>query len=104
MSVLSAQRDKLRVIADKLFDMDYHDYASEVRDAADTIWQLRNDCVDLRMENAKLRELLSMYVTFARAFAEGCILHYAYCDGMGERMDETKMRERAFELGVNECR
>lgn len=58
MSMLSAQRDRLRAIADNLFDMGCHNCASEVRDAADTIWQLSNDCVDLCMENEKLRELV----------------------------------------------
>jgi hypothetical protein len=58
----------------------------------------------LKAENEKLRELLSMYITFAREFAEGCILHRMYCDGMGKKMNETKMRERALELGVKECR
>lgn len=59
MSILSAQRDRLRAIADNLFDMGCHNCASEVRDAADTIWQLSNDCVDLRMENEKLREYIT---------------------------------------------
>lgn len=76
MSMLSAQRDRLRSIADKLSDMDCHDCASEVRDAADTIWQLRNDCVDLRNENEKLREFIyELIVDEERGHNDGRTFH-----------------------------
>ena len=74
MSMLSAQRDKLRKVASDLqsiidglnkghitYDslMDTLNYGIQcLNGAADTIWQLRNDCVDLRFENEKLRELV----------------------------------------------
>lgn len=56
--MLSAQHDKLRWLADNLEEHDSHmdEYVQAMRSAADIIWQLRNDCVDLRDENAKLRE------------------------------------------------
>lgn len=78
MSMLSAQRDTLRKVAGELqsiidglnkghvtYDslMDTLDYSILcLNGAADTIWQLRNDCVDLRMENEKLRNLMQRRV------------------------------------------
>lgn len=81
MSMISSQCDKLRETASKLDSYDaYGNIASMLREAADTIWQLRNKCsslVDgrerlfranvekngeiLRLvgENAKLREELA---------------------------------------------
>ena len=68
MSMLSAQCDRLRKMAELveghgkvgfgdliITDPLMVDAAKEMRDAADTIWQLRNDCVELRgqMDNAK---------------------------------------------------
>lgn len=55
---------------------------------------------NVEIENAKLRELLSMYVTFARTVAPGLCIQSAYADGMGRELDEADMRERAMELGI----
>lgn len=52
----------------------------------------------------ELRELLSMYMTLARAVACDCSIQSAYADGMGRKLDETEMRERAMELGIEWCR
>ena len=57
-SMISAQCDNLRVMARLVREYDAKEVSRELRDAADTIWQLRNDCVDLRIENRKLRELV----------------------------------------------
>ena len=54
-------------------------------------------------ENAKLRELLSMYVSFARKAAPSAIFQNFYPEGPGKRLSETEMRERALELGVKGC-
>ena len=61
MSMLSAQRDELRWLADNLEEHDSHmdEYVQAMRSAADTIWELRNDCVELRDENAKLSNQLT---------------------------------------------
>lgn len=58
----------------------------------------------LEAENAKLRELLSMYMTFARTAARGLCIQSAHADGMGRKLDEAEMRERAMELGIEWCR
>ena len=91
MSMLSAQCDKLRETADSLERYGFVDFNEprqaimiELRDAADTIWQLRNDCVELRhdledannqaeevcIENEKLRELVMMAYKAARMMCE----------------------------------
>lgn len=64
MSTLSAQRDELRWLADHLEEHESHmdEYVRAMRHAADTIWQLRNDCVDLRKKNEKLRNLIQRRV------------------------------------------
>ena len=65
MSMLSGQADRLR----KMAEWDGVDavIASELRDAADTIMQLRDDMQRANAENAKLRELCAdmlVYVAF----------------------------------------
>ena len=57
MSMLSAQIDKLRALADRM-DGIVPNTPDELRDAADTIWQLRNDLQRANAENARLRELI----------------------------------------------
>jgi len=57
-----------------------------------------------KAENAELRELLSMYMTFARTVARGLSIQSAYPDGMGRKLDEAEMMERAMELGIEWCR
>lgn len=70
MSMLSVQCDNLRIMARLVRDYDHAEVSRELRDAADTIWSLRNRCVDvqaenddLRDENAKLRELVMRLIT-----------------------------------------
>lgn len=81
MSMLSAQRDELRWLADNLEEHDSHmdEYVQAMRSAAVTIWELRNkmcDMVDererarvLEADNAKLRELLLEAYGTARGLA-----------------------------------
>ena len=54
----------------------------------------------LKVDNADLRELLSMYVAFGKAMAKDYIVQNAYPDGIGVELNETKMRERARQLGI----
>ena len=59
--MISAQIDGLREMAGKLesYDQGYGTICQALRDAADTIWQLRDDLQRANAENAKLRELLA---------------------------------------------
>ena len=55
--MLSAQRDRLRELADRLDGL-APESAALIRSAADTIWELRCKLNDEQDENAKLREQL----------------------------------------------
>lgn len=64
MSMLSDQCDELRNAADKLDERakayvptGRNVLSPMLRDAADTIWELRNDCVELRKERDELKKL-----------------------------------------------
>lgn len=66
MSMLSAQCDKLRELAARYDELQVgavkavtmpSDMGSILRDAADTIWQLRDDLQRTNAENAKLRKI-----------------------------------------------
>ena len=59
---------------------------------------------ELEAENAKLRELLSMYVRFAQTVLRGVTVKNSYPKGPGKTLNETEMRERALELGVKGCK
>lgn len=67
MSILSAQCERLRSLANNLRQTSrgHKEYISAMRDAADTIWKLRNTNLDtanenddLKAENRQLRELV----------------------------------------------
>lgn len=64
MSMISAQINELRKWADQLsereneFGVVVRALVAALRNAADTIWQLRNDLQRVNAENAKLRELV----------------------------------------------
>ena len=57
MSMISAQCDKLRAMAESV-GLAMPQAATLMMEAADTIWQLRDDLQRANAENAKLRELL----------------------------------------------
>lgn len=56
MSMISSLIDELRELALWLDDEFYDAEATKVRDAADTIWQFRDDLQRANAENAKLRD------------------------------------------------
>ena len=58
MSMLSSQVDKLRELAEHLDERErgMDEYVTALRDAADTIWQLRDDLQRTNNENARMRE------------------------------------------------
>lgn len=67
MSMISAQIDELRKLATRYDELQVNtvkavtmpsDMGSILREAADTIWQLRDDLQRANAENAKLRELV----------------------------------------------
>lgn len=72
--MLSAKCDRLRRLADHLDEHErgMGEYVSAMRDAADTIWQLRNTNLDtanendnLKVENAKLRAMCARLADLA---------------------------------------
>lgn len=74
MSMLSAQCDELREVAYKVDEYQMGrervplKTAAIMREAADTIWQLRDDLQRTNAENAKLRELAKEACETARDF------------------------------------
>ena len=71
--MLSEQCDKLRSAAKKLdsYDAGYGSIASMLREAADTIWQLRDDLQRANAENALLRSELESVGTAAYLYGRG---------------------------------
>ena len=126
MSMISAQIDELRKLADG--QAPYRDARAVMLQAADTIWELRDDLqransenvrlkqeletvgtaaymygqADLATENAKLRELcrrFSEYVSHDRC--EGCVVKRQCNDGdVDECWQIDEIRKLARELGV----
>jgi hypothetical protein len=66
MSMISAQIDELRSMAESV-GLAMPQAATLMMEAADTIWQLRDDLQRANVENAKLRELVRDY--------ERCTMH-----------------------------
>lgn len=91
--MISAQIDELREWADQLsereneFGVVVRALVAALRDAADTIWQLRDDLQQANAENARLRSELESVGTAA------------YLYGRGDFKDENaRLRERIDEL------
>lgn len=120
MSMISAQIDELREYASRA-DGTFPMLASALRDAADTIWQMRddlqraNDAVrdaehdesmawdrvrKAEAENAKLRELCGgLFKGFDCGWPSD-VCGYCERDGMGMPIGGCKLENRACELGV----
>ena len=68
--------------------------AMDMRDAADTIAQLRNTCHDLQRENAKLKQLIRDY-NRVPCLCDHNGVRCEYCDG-----DTCELYERGIALGA----
>ena len=127
MSMLLAQRDELRAMAESV-GLAMPQAATLMMEAADTIWELRNKCADLVSErerlfranveknnemlrlvreNAKLRKLVKDALPFFcddmdLCVGGDCFAIWECCEG--ESSDDCpairRMWERARELGV----
>jgi len=97
MSMLSSQIDELREWADQLsereneFGVVVRALVAALRDAADTIWQLRDDLQQANAENAKLREERDMYRDLV-----GCMVHPDIPDQL--YAENAKLRELCADL------
>lgn len=60
MSMISSLIDKLNKSADEWNSSNMFELARMCREAADTIWELRDDLQRANAENAKLRELVNI--------------------------------------------
>ena len=67
MSMISAQIDELRKSADEWNRSNMFELARMCSEAADTIWQLRDDLQRANAENAKLRELCGELLRMAES-------------------------------------
>jgi len=88
MSMISAQIDELRQMADG--QATYRDAREVMLEAADTIWQLRDDLQRANTENAKLRELMAELYQCSRQYG---------CDRCGYK-DGCAMFDRMAQMGV----
>ena len=103
MSMISAQIDELRNAAEFY---DGFQAANLMREAADTIWELRDDLQRANAENAKLRELCA---TVIDDWMSKVCPSFPFCEFGGEYQDCTDetcgnqiYRQMARELGVDE--
>ena len=95
MSMLSAQCDELRERAATLRQGRWSDGADDARlmeDAAETIWELRDDLQRANAENAKLRELVKDF------FDVPC--QCLKCEHYNYEEDRCDLHDRARELGI----
>lgn len=103
MSMLSAQCDELREVADEVSKLECTDGVSVpwmrnkltpmLRDAADTIWELRDDLQRANAENAKLRELVQDWYELAVGGADSLTdWNHAQAD-LEQRMRELGIKE-----------
>lgn len=113
MSMISALIDELNKSADEWNNSNMFELARMCREAADTIWQLRDDLQRTNAENAKLRELCSKLaqvvanddVTFRklREIAKrelGYDFIGAYDSSLGDMDQLPLFSDRMRELGV----
>ena len=116
MSMLSAQCDELREVATRYDELQVgavkavtmpSNMGSILREAADTIWELRcklSDMVDERerarvaeAENAKLRELLLDTLMHPREYCEKHGIEYAGWDSANTHIN-ARMRDLGIEV------
>jgi hypothetical protein len=90
MSMISGQVDRLRTAAQTYRRLGNHSAESMLLDAADTIWQLRDDLQRANAENAKLREQIHW-------LKQGDILHVLTDQ---EYIDQCE-RERLMQVSID---
>lgn len=98
MSMLSSQIDALRRAAQNYRDFGKYEAEQMLLDAADTIWELRDDLQRANAENAKLRELVRALLTCTTdGECDECRMNGAtpwhvgetqLCDGVWEHLRE----------------
>lgn len=97
MSMLSAQCDELRTLADLYDIMRKPANARTLRDAADTILSLRDRAQALQAENAKLRELVADTLMQPRDYCQKYDIEYDSWDSVNEHLD-ARLRELGVEV------
>lgn len=103
MSMISGLIDELNKSADEWNASNMFELARMCRDAADTIWQLRDDLQRANAENAKLRELAVLNWEWAHSCCgNNCKMHTNDC---GYQIDrecnyEREIWDRMRELGM----
>ena len=90
MSMISAQIDELRKSADEWNRSNMFELARMCSEAADTIWQLRDDLQRANAENAKLRELCGELLRMAESH-DPDVLHWPEI--------HNELRELGIEVG-----
>jgi len=108
MSMISGLIDELNKSADEWNASNMFELARMCREAADTIWQLRDDLQRANAENAKLRESVKRLMTqrderLARAEAENAKLRElvrSMYDVLDVTIDWSELDDDMRELGV----
>ena len=102
MSMISSLIDKLNKSADEWNGSNMFELARMCREAADTIWELRDDLLRANAENAKLRELVEdMWEGYNDPRCEECHLKdTTTCADCPICAREAAVIDRMRELGV----
>lgn len=110
MNMISSLIDKLNKSADEWNGSNMFELARMYRDAADTIWELRDDLQRANDENAKLRDganaMRQLYEDeLKHALAENAKLRELVADlweyiYIGTAQDGQRLHDRMRELGI----
>ena len=101
--MISSLIDELNKSADEWNGSNMFELARMCREAADTIWELRDDLQRANAENAKLRELVEDMHAALQAFCDAQDVHGDNCPLWVERTDDCELRgieHRMRELGI----
>lgn len=108
MSMISSLIDELNKSADEWNSSNMFELARMCREAADTIWQLRDDLQRANAENAKLREMIgdvgntlfSLDIDYCGSCTADNVNHPCpvYTVKGGECLYKTAMRELGIEV------
>ena len=97
MSMISSLIDELNKSADEWNGSNMFELARMCSDAADTIWQLRDDLQRANAENAKLRELVADTLMQPRDYCQKYDIEYDSWDSVNDHLD-ARMRELGVEV------